>query len=402
MSGDLLGRGALVQLVSFGSEDLIILGEPQITFFKNVYKRHTDFSIESIQNLFTDIPGFNTTNTIIIRRQGDLISKLYLEVTLPHDINYTDSYWTNRIGFNLINRVELYIGKKLIDRIYGVWLHVWAELTHNTDMKQILNKMVGSTQNEGYSNGLSCNVPHTLIIPIPFFFSKHIGLSLPLNAIRNNQDITLKFFFEKKEKCIQTGLIPSGDISNVSIWADYIFLETSENRLFVQNELEYLIDVTQHLERNLVVTGTKTIRLPFNLPCKELQWIVYNTNRTGDKFTDLTNNSSNYSSNNSMVQKVQFKFNTKDVFSSGARDYKYFNYVQPYQHNQSYPDIGINTYSFCLYPNELEPSGFINFRHLKSAVMNITTYENGYIHIFASSYNILKIKGGNVDLAYKF
>jgi hypothetical protein len=103
-----------------------------------------------------------------------------------------------------------------------------------------------------------------------------------------------------------------------------------------------------------------------------------------------------------MVQKVQFKFNTKDVFSSGARDFRYFNYVQPYQHNQCYPDIGINTYSFCLYPNELEPSGFINFRHLKSAVMNITTYENGYIHIFASSYNVLKIKGGNVDLAYKF
>ncbi len=400
MSGDLLGRGALVQLVSFGSEDLIILGDPQITFFKNIYKRHTDFSIESIQILFTDIPGFNTTNTVIIRRQGDLISRLYLEVTLPYDIN-SDGYWTNRVGFNLINRVELYIGKKLIDRIYGVWLHIWAELTHNTDMKQILNKMVGNTMNDGFSDGLPCNVPHKLIIPIPFFFSKHLGLSLPLNAIRNNQDITLKFFFEKKENCIQTGLIPSGDISEVSLWGDYIFLETSENRLFVQHELEYLIDVNQHLERNLVVTGTKTIRLPFNLPCKELQWIVYNTKRTGDKFTDLTN-SYNSSLNISMVQKVQFKFNTKDVFSSGARDYIYFNYVQPYQHNQCYPDIGINTYSFCLYPNELEPSGFINFRHLKTAVMNITTYENGYIHIFASSYNVLKIKGGNVDLAYKF
>jgi hypothetical protein len=397
MSGDLLGRGALVQLVSFGSEDLIILGDPQITFFKNVYKRHTDFSIESIQILFTDIPGFNTNNTVIIRRQGDLISKLYLEVTLPYDINLVDSYWTNRVGFNLINRVELYIGKKLIDRIYGVWLHIWAELTHNNDMKQILNKMVGNTTNDGFSDGLPCNVPNKLIIPIPFFFSKHLGLSLPLNSIRNNQDITLKFFFEKKENCIQTGIIPSGDISEVSLWGDYIFLETSENRLFVQNELEYLIDVTQHLERNLVVTGTKTIRLPFSLPCKELQWIVYNTKRTGDKFTDLTN-----SNGNSMVQKVQFKFNTKDVFSSGARDFRYFNYVQPYQHNQCYPDIGINTYSFCLYPNELEPSGFINFRHLKTAVMNITTYENGYIHIFASSYNVLKIKGGNVDLAYKF
>jgi hypothetical protein len=405
MSGELLGRGALVQLVSFGSEDLILTGEPQITFYKNLYKRHTDFAIESIPILFTDIPSFNTTNTIVIRRQGDLISKLYLELTLPYDINLVDSYWTNRVGFNLLNRIELYIGKKLIDRLYGIWMHIWTELTHNYDMKELINKMVGNMRNDGFSNGLPCNVPHKLIIPLPFFFCKHIGLALPLNAIRNNQDITLKFFFEKKENCIQTGTMPSGDISNVVLWGDYIFLETPENRLYLQKDLEYLIDVNQHLERNLVVTGTKSIRLPFNLPCKELQWVVYNNKRTGDKFTDFTNSNynSNFNSNsNSMVQNVQFKFNTKDVFSSGARNNIYFNYVQPYQHLQSYPDIGINTYSFCLYPNDLEPSGIINFRNLKTAVMNITTYENGYIHIFASSYNILKIKNGNVDLVYKF
>jgi hypothetical protein len=395
MSGDYTGRGGLIQLVAFGSEDLILTADPQITLFKNIYKRHVDFSMESIQLFFTDIPGFNTTSSIIIRKHGDLLSRLYLEVELPYDINI-NSYWTNRIGFNLINRVELYIGKKLIDRLYGLWMHIWTELTHTIDMKAIISKMVGTTYNDGFSEGLVCNTPHKLLIPLPFSFCRNTGLSLPLNAIRNNQDITLKFFFEKKENCIQSGLLPDGDITHVSLWADYIFLEVEDNRLYVQKPLEYLIEVVQHLERNLVSPGSKSIRLPFSLPCKELVWVVYNLDRTGDKFTDFT------IGNNSMVKNVQFKFNTKNVFSSGARDNNYFNYVKPYQHHQKLPDFGINAYSFALYPEELAPSGFINFKHLDTAVMNITTNGNGYIHIFAFSYNILKIKGGNIDLLYQY
>ena len=393
---DLGGRGGLIQLVSFGAEDLILTADPQITFFKSTYKRHVDFAIESIQCFFTDIPGFNTTSNIILRRQGDLLSKLYLEVTLPYDINLTNTYWTNRIGFNLINRVELYIGKKLIDRLYGIWMHIWIELTHKNDMKQLISKMVGTTHNDGFSDGLPVNKPHTLLIPLPFFFCRNSGLSIPLNAIRNNQDVSLKFFFEKKENCIQAGDIPLGDISNVSIWADYIFLETEDNRIYLQTPLEYLIEVVQHLERNLVSPGSKSIRLPFTLPCKELAWAVYDVNRSGDKFTDFT------SGHNSMVKNVQFKLNTKNLFSSGSRDNNYFNYVQSYQHHKVYPDIGINSYSFALYPDELSPSGVLNFKYISTSVMNIETYGNGYIHIFGLCYNILKIKGGNIDLVYKY
>lgn len=393
---DLVGRGGLIQLVSFGSEDLILTAYPQITFFKNIYKRHVDFSMESIQCFFTDIPGFNTTSNVIIRRQGDLLSRLYLEVTLPYDINLTNTYWTNRIGFNLINRVELYIGKKLIDRLYGIWMHIWTELTHNTDMKQIISKMVGSTHNDGFSEGLAANIPHTLLIPLPFSFCRNTSLSIPLNAIRNNQDVSLKFFFEKKENCIQSGEIPIGDINHVSIWADYIFLETEDNRLYVQKPLEYLIEVVQHLERNLVSPGSKSIRLPFTLPCKELAWVVYNKNKSGDKFTDFT------FGNNSMVRNVQFKLNTKNLFSSGPRDNNYFNYIQSYQHHNIFPDMGINSYSFALYPDELSPSGILNFKNISTAIMNIETYGNGYIHIFGLCYNVLKIQDGNIDLVYKY
>ncbi len=386
------GRGGLIQLAAYGSEDLILTADPEISFFSNTYMRYVNFSMESINLLFTDIPGFGKTNYITIRRSGDLLHKLYLELTLPSDPLLTNK-WTNRIGYNIIQKVEFYIGKKLIDRMYGIWMHIWTELTHNIDKKNVISKMVGTTSNNGTNNGLSCSTSHKLIIPLFFYFCRNPGYAIPLNAIRNNQDITLKFFFETKANCIQSGTLPTDDFTDASVWADYIFLETEENRLYVQKPLEYLIEVTQHLERNIITAGTKSIRLPFTLPCKELFWVLYKIDGTGDKFTDFTDNN-----NNSMMIDMQLQFNTKNVFSSGARDYNYFNYVQAYQHHEGYPDLGINCYSFAVDPENYNPSGFIHFKHLSTAVMNITSKANGFIHIFAFSYNILKIKFGEISL----
>ncbi len=386
------GRGGLVQLVAYGAEDLILTSDPEITFFTNTYLKHVNFAIESINLSFTDNVGFGKTSNIIIKRNGDLLSRLYLELTLPTKVGST---WTNRIGYNIITKVEFYIGRKLIDRMYGIWMHIWTELTHTTDMKNLLTKMVGTKGIDGFSNGLTCNVSHKLVIPLFFYFCRNPGLAIPLNAIRNNQDLSLKFYFEKIENCIQHGDLPSEDITNPSIWADYIFLETEQNRLYVQKPLEYLIEVNQHYERNLKTSGIKSIRLPFSLPCKELYWIIYKLDSTNDKFTNFTDDN-----NESMVDNMQLIFNAKNVFSKGPLDYRYFNYIQPYYNHKACPDLGINCYSFGLKPEEYNPSGFINFKNISFINMNIKSKENGFIHLFAFSYNILKINFGDIDLLY--
>lgn len=389
------GRGGLVQLVAYGAEDLILTANPEMSFFTATYMKHVNFSMESINLLFTDIPGFGKTSFLTIKRNGDLLHRLYLELTLPTQV---DSYWTNRIGFNIINRVEFYIGNKIIDRMYGIWMHIWTELTHKTDMKQLLTPMIGSTGLNGTSNGLSCDTANTLIIPLFFYFCRNPGLSIPLNAIRNNQNLSLKFFFETKENCIQSGDLPVDDFINASVWADYIFLETEQNRLYVQKPLEYLIEVSQHKETKLVVSGTKSILLGFSLPCKELYWIIYKTDGTGDKFTDFTDNN-----NSSMMVDMQLIFNTKNVFSSGPRDANYFNYIQAYQHHKGYPDLGINCYSFAVNPEDHQPSGFINMKNISIATMAITPMtNNGLIHIFGLCYNVLKIEFGEINLVYKY
>ncbi len=388
------GRGGLVQLVAYGAEDLILTADPEITFFTNTYMKHVNFSIEAINLTFSDTVGFNKISNITIKRNGDLLSRLYLELTLPVQAGST---WTNRIGFNIIKKIEFYIGRKIIDRMYGVWMHIWTELTHTTDMKNIISKMVGTKGKDGLSNGLSCDVSQKLIIPLFFYFCRNPGLAIPLNAIRNNQDLSLKIYFEKKQNCIQEGDLPAGDITNASLWADYIFLETEQNRLYVQKPLEYLIEVNQYYERNLKNAGLKAIRLPFSLPCKELYWVIYNVNTTNDKFTNFTDDN-----NNSMLDNMQLIFNSKNVFSKGPINYRYFNYVQPYYNHKGCPDLGINCYSFGLKPEDYNPSGFINFKYINIATMDVRTKANGFIYIFGFSYNVLKINFGDINLVYNF
>jgi hypothetical protein len=386
------GRGGLVQLVAYGAEDLILTADPEISFFKNIYMKHVNFSIESINLLFSDSVGFGKTSNLTIKRNGDLLSRLYLELTLPIKEGST---WTNRIGFNIITKVEFYIGRKLIDRMYGIWMHIWTELTHNTDMKNLITKMIGTKGVDGFSDGLTCDVSQTLIIPLFFYFCRNPGLAMPLNAIRNNQDLSLKFYFEKKQTCIQTGDLPDDDITNASVWADYIYLETEQNRLYVQKPLEYLIEVNQYYERNLKKAGMSSIRLPFSLPTKELYWVIYKLNSTKDKFTNFTDDN-----NNSMVDNVQLIFNAQNVFSKGPLDNRYFNYIQPYYNHKACPDLGINCYSFGLKPEDYNPSGFINFKYISSVNMNIKSKGSGFIHIFAFSYNVLKINYGEINLVY--
>ena len=389
-------KGTLLQLVSYGIENLHLNQDPELTLFKCVYQKHTHFSMESIEQTFIDTPQFNSMSTITVKRLGDLISNMYLQVTLPFNENLTETYWTNRVCFNLINKVELYIGKKLIDRLYGLWCHIWVELSHSNDKKQLINKMVGNKNTNGNTNGLNVLSPHILTIPLLFSFCRHTNLALPIIALSDNIDITLKIYFEKKENCIQSGLAPSDNLSKVKLWVDYIFLERQENLNFAQRPIEYLIEVNQHLERNLISSGIKSIALPFTLSCKELLWVVRNKKPLGDKFTDFTYN------NISMVKNVQFKFNSKNVFSSGIRSNDYFNYIIPYQSHKSLPDCGINAYSFCIYPEQLEPSGIINFSHLTNPNINIETSGNGMLHIFAHCYNILHIERGEVSLIYKY
>ena len=137
--------GGLIQLVSVGFENLYLTADPEITFFKMVYKRHTNFSQEPVTQLFSTTPDFGERVSCSLAKTADLISNIYLYVQLPELPKlFTDTFhkfkWCKKIGYALINYIELEINGQMIDKLYGDWLNIWSSLTsgfHN-DTEDIL------------------------------------------------------------------------------------------------------------------------------------------------------------------------------------------------------------------------------------------------------------------------
>lgn len=182
--------GGLIQLVAYGIQDLFLTKDPQITFFKIVYRRHTNFSTEVIPQYFTHKPEFGKRVTCVIGKSGDLIGKMHLVVTLPRIPQFktdegeldtlTKFAWVRRMGFAMIKNIEIEIGGELIDRQYGDWLNIWHELTipNNKDLSKILGDVKELTD---FTNGKKS---YKMFIPLRFWFNRFPGLALPVISLQ--------------------------------------------------------------------------------------------------------------------------------------------------------------------------------------------------------------------------
>ena len=144
--------GGVLQLAAYGTQNIYLTGNPQITFFVSVYKRHTNFAIESIREYFIGGADFGKKVSCVVDRYGDLMSEVFLEVDLPrlsfedNEKNNIYNSWTNSIGHALIKYVEIEIGGIVIDKHYGQWLEIWNELTIPEEKRNAYNQMIGKTR----------------------------------------------------------------------------------------------------------------------------------------------------------------------------------------------------------------------------------------------------------------
>ena len=421
--------GGLLQLVAYGAQDVYLTGNPQITFFKVVYRRHTNFAMEAIQQTFNGNVGYGNTVTCQISRNGDLINRMYLQVSVPKKTtaNTTDSY-VNYLGLRLIKSVVIEIGGQQIDKHYSDWLYIWNELSLPIGKKYAYQTMVGADKD------ILSNKDTTLYIPLEFWFCRNVGLSLPLIALQYHE-VKVKIEFEQKSNCVITGTtngnIPNiPNITNASLWVDYIFLDTDERRRFAQLSHEYLIEQLQFTGSETLNTGTNRIKLNFNHPCKELIWVAkskgtykcdrwYDYNLYNASIGELISMSStsNYidgvdpesASFKNPLKSAILQLNGNDRFA--VREGLYFTHVQPYQHHTNVPvNNPINVYSFALKPEEHQPSGTLNMSRIDTATLMIeaedlgttlsTNYSYDGINIYAVNYNVLRILSGMGGLAY--
>jgi hypothetical protein len=252
--------GGLMQLVAYGAQDIYLTGNPQITFFKVVYRRHTNFSMETIaQTLNGGTTADNNTSTCTISRNGDLVHKIYVTVTPDPAVTYTS---TQIPDFSqLVKEVELEIGGQKIDLHTAEWNNVWNELSTDESKAAGLKSMQGAIGKPGTgATGVT-----TVNIPLNFWFCRNPGLALPLIALQ---------YHEVKIKCKWNTLAEyNGSNTNAvspTINCDYIYLDTDERRRFAQVSHEYLIEQLQ-VESMTGTSGEKKIN--FNHPVKELIWM---------------------------------------------------------------------------------------------------------------------------------
>jgi hypothetical protein len=306
--------------------------------------------------------------------------KLYLQVTLPH-IEYPEdtpddekSYWTNRIGFNIIKKIKLLINGNEFDILSGLYMHIWSELTHSIDKKQLLDHLVGSKGEDGISKGLCCDKPHTLNIPIFFTCHEYIQNSIPLISLKDRITM-IKIEFNSLDNCIQKGILPNNKLYNVNLWVDYIFLDSEERRLICLNNNDYLYNYINSSDNSMILNKS-IFKLPVSQHVQELLWVLRKKKPQGDKFTDFT-----IDHKISNIKDIQLYINKKEIFSSGAKKNKYFNYYLPYKKHTGKPDLGINCYPFSINPEVINPTGHLTF-NISDGSIKITKNTNDECDVF--------------------
>ena len=374
-----------MQLVAVGTQDIYLSGNPQITFFKTVYRRHTNFSIESIEQTLVGSINFGQRVTCVVSRNGDLMHQVYLQVKLPA-LDNSDSRWVNNIGHFLINEVSVEIGGQVIDRHYGDWLNIWSELTQTAEKAAGYDKMIGAQlENSG----------GTLYIPLQFWFCRNPGLALPLISLQYHE-VKFNIHFRDAQDCY-TGSASRPEIINASLYVDYIYLDSDERRQIAKENHEYLIEQLQMSPEEVHDTSIVKAKLPFNHPCKEFIWVLHAEEReTAKEWSDYSLDGEGAQT----VEEVSLMLNGHERFAK--RDGVYFNLVQPYQYHTCVPPAGIYVYSFSLNPEEHQPSGSINMSRIDTAILTLTTNIVGSykLRIYARNYNVFRIASGMGGLAF--
>lgn len=340
--------GALVDLVSKGVQDVYLSGNPEVSFYRQNYKRHTNFSIKPVE--LKAIGGTqNPSSEIVlpIEKKGDLLTYVWCSTddngvstdTVTSNIQVSDA--------NTPTEFSLHIGGVEIDRQDAFFMnYLWPKFF-----------ATASSKNQRPSAG-SAN-----FFPLHFFHCDTQTTPLPLVAM------------QYQEAEIRVKHSPNCAPGPIRYYANYVMLDTDERKFFTEQKHEFLITQTQRI----LADTTRSDLTYLNHPVKALSW--------GKASTLTTSN-------------VQLNLNGTDVFDNRLPG-KYFNTATRYYHTKfnSDTDNNLYMYSFALYPGEHQPTGSCNFSRLDNGKLTWTC-DNDPLHVYAYGYNILTVDRGMSGLKF--
>lgn len=408
----MVGQGGLLQLVAVGKQDVFLTGNPQMTWFKMVYRRYTNFAIESQPMYFDGTPDFGKRITCNVPRRGDLLSQVILEVTLPALtlLDGTPVSYVNAVGHALIQEITLEIGEQEIDRQSGEWMEIISNYITTKDKETGFYNMIGKV--DGYSPPTLFG-PLKLYIPLRFWFCQNPGLALPLIALQYHPiriNMTLRplnqlFFSQGLTTPLCTTLqVTPVSISDLMLWGDYIYLDVEERRRFVSSTHEYLIEQVQYTSPIPIAPGATSgsLRFEFNHPIRELFWYIQRDDMT--RYHEYFNYSSlgtfEIGTRTDILADAVLQLDGFDRFQ--VRDAGYFRLVQPWQYHTVVPEeFFMYSYSFSLRPEDAQPSGSMNASRMDSMVLQVNIDPTlvgsiGTLHtrIYGINHNVLRIADG--------
>jgi hypothetical protein len=436
-----------LQLIYIGEQNLYITENPQITFFKTIYKRHTNFSIDTIQEFFNGKINFGQQIKCKLSKNGDLLSRMGMYIKLSsfnenkqqlkcqknnyclctcskcllgseqEDIIYG---WANAIGHVLLEWIEIYIGGQLIDRHYGEWLEIWTELTQTSEKRLGYYEMIGKKDPLAYTVD-SFTEEMELYVPFNFWFCRNIGLALPVMCLLYH-DIEFIIKIRDFDQCwvSNKASVPRPKASiDACILADYIYLSIEERHKFYTESHVYLIEQLQLNENNNSEsnTGNMNIDLCFNNPIKELIWFLQRKDVLGPSDGVWPEDCSYPKGNdhfNFTTAKIPRLAKLTETFSNGrillsgvdrtsGWPASYFRLWQNYFYHTRIPTANyIYTYSFGLSPEDHQPSGECNMSMVDNARLSLKLLHKHKVHekyaihakVYATNYQILLVTAG--------
>jgi len=368
--------GALIELVSTGVQDAYITGNPEVSFFRQTYKRHTNFASKPVR--LNPIGSIQTGSTISLKipSKGDLLSHMWI------DLGVNGTVHASGIEADSASPAifELYIGGQLIDRQDATFVvQLWHKFLSDSSAKPFAFQ----SGDVDYSVGAKTNFGSAQFIPLQFFFCNG-SCNLPLVALQYHE-VEVKVTFSSL----------SAPPTDVTFWAHYILLDTTERKMIVDKPMEILIEQVQKLPFTGSTSVAKFELHLLNHPVKCLIW------------TDVT-------SDTLKTENVQLYLNGTEVFETRMPD-RYFSHVQSYYGSEFGSELMkgkgsdvsgfcAKMYSFALKPSKHQPTGSCNFSRLDSAILDLPTITGvttaAAFNLYAVNFNILRISSGLSGLAF--
>lgn len=448
--------GGLIQLTANGAQNILLNGNPSVSFFKKVYKTHTNFAMESMHvTCNKNYIHFKDKTELIakLKRNGDLIQDIYFCFEIPEikkvikknlngNIIGDDFRFVKNLGESIIDEYFIYIGGSVVDKQYGEWIHIWNELSIQTSKRYGYDKLIGNVPDlylpDSFNRLLMNEVQITqqkIYVPLKFWFNRNPGLALPLLALQYHEVEIHIVLRPLSEVYTINNLSPTNWIEhgtpyfgvsekiNISPYLDinYIFLDSFERKFFAQNTHEYLIEQIQRFTFSNIARNSIS-DLPLQNPVKEIIWNFKRSDVSkSNRWYDMTDYDfrekkviEDEKGNVEIVEVIKDKeilknakllLNGMDRFEE--KDAPYFNLIQPYQHHTVIPKAGIYVYSFSLYPESFQPSGACNMSRinkvqLKTEICQLPsdaeyTYD---LTIYVINYNFLRVTSGLGGLAF--